>query len=56
MGMRYPIAMPMCRNAMMVLAGGVERIDMNDGIAEGRYVMKKLMAHVRGNGMPLGDR
>ena len=54
--MRHPIAMPMFRNAMMFLAGGVERIDVNDGIAEGWHVMQKLMPHVRGNGMPLGNR
>ena len=44
------------RNAMMFLAGGVERIDVNDGIAEGQYMMQELMPHVCGNGMPLGDR
>src|SRR5574341_1074732 len=56
MRMDQPIVMLMLGNPMVFLAGGVERIDVDDGIAEVRQVMEELMPHFRGNSMPLGDR
>ena len=41
---------------MMFLAGGVERINMDNGIGEVWQVLHELMPHVCGNGMPLGNR
>jgi len=54
--MRQPLVMRMLRDAVMFLAGGVERIDVDDGIGEGWQVVQESMPHVRRNGMSLLNR
>ena len=46
----------MFRNTMIFLAGGVQRVHVDERISEMRQVMQELMPHFRGNGMALGDR
>ena len=50
------MVMPIFRHPMMFLTGGIKRINVDDCIGEVWQVLHELMPHVRGNGMPLGNR
>ena len=56
MGMRRHVPVDLFRKTMMLFAGRIDGVHMDDGVGEMGYVMHKVMARFRGDGMPLGDR
>jgi len=56
MRMGRQVTMDMFHDAMVLFAGGVQGVHMDNGVGEMQYVVQQLMPHLGGNGMPLCHR